>query len=236
MEKQLIETNVVKPKISIFQEDMEYRLITSEAEQELDEKIQSIESYMANNHGFGKEDSYKDELYTQAKILWNEYAAVLRDVVYTFYLNRKQFNFLTSLLRDKLEYDVNTVFLAIELSNMLGTWAKSEKGKDDIELKGYSSDATEVTYIYHLIAKYKIKGLTNDTYLFAEILKKIGEISKIISYYDTAAKNLSTEIQKWVASFEPEVKSDEDLDVIEETVKGKKLSPRKKAKEELVNE
>lgn len=237
MEKQTIETNVVKPNLSIFSQDVEYRLITSETESKLDEKISDIESFMANNHGFGKEDSYKDDLYTQSKHLWNEYAAVLRDTVYTFYLNRKQFNFLTSLLRDKLEYDVNTVFLAIELTNMLGSWhesSKSDKHKDDSELKGYSSDATEITYIYHLIAKHKVKGLTSDTYLFAEILRKIGDISKIISYYDTAAKNLSAEIQKWVASFEPEEKNEVIQEEISEpTIKGRKLSPKKKIQEEV---
>lgn len=237
MEKQAIETNVVKPKLSIFSQDVEYRLITNEIEAQLDEKISAIETFMATNHGFGKEDSYKDDLYTQAKVLWNDYAAVLRDTVYTFYLNRKQFNFLTSLLRDKLEYDVNTVFLAIELTNMLGSWhesSKSDKHKDDAELKGYSSDATEITYIYHLIAKHKVKGLTADTYLFAEILRKIGDISKIISYYDTAAKNLSAEIQKWVASFEPEEANETPVEeVAEPTVKAKKLSPKKKIQDEV---
>ncbi|NBP59033.1 hypothetical protein EBU71_21290, partial [bacterium] len=51
-------------------------------------------------------------------------------------------------------------------------------------------------------AKHKVKGLQHGSYRFAEILRKIGAISKIIAYYDTAAKNLSKDIQNWVASFE----------------------------------
>lgn len=224
MEKQTLETNVIKPRLSIFQNEVEYRLITVENEKKLDEGIEAIETFMANNHGFGKADEVKDKLYADAKELWTSYASILRDnTFYTFYLNRKQFNFITTLLRDKLEYDVNTVFLAIELTNMLGEWISSDKHKDDEELKGFTSDATEITYMYHLIAKHKVKGLTKDTYLFAEILKKIGDISKIINYYDTAAKNLSKEIQDWVASFEPQESSPEK----EETVKAKKVSPKK---------
>jgi len=233
MEKQILETNVVKPKLSIFLDEVEYRLISIESELELDNGIKEIENFMANNHGFGQSEEIKDELYTNAKNLWNKYAKMFADTSYTFYLNRKQFQFLTTLLRDKLEYDVNTIFLAIELTNMLGTWVgsdKSDKYRDDKLVKGYSSDATEVTYMYHLIAKHKIKGLGADTYTFAEILKKIGDISKIINYYDTSAKNLSKEIQEWVASFEPEEESKEmNLTSEGESIKGKKLNPKKKA-------
>ena len=114
MEKQQIETNVVKPKLSVFFDEIEYRLISVDAETQLDSKISEVESFMANNHGFGQSDEVKDNLYGAAKKLWSEYAETFKDVLYTFYLNRKQYQFLTTLLRDKLEYDVNTVFLAIE--------------------------------------------------------------------------------------------------------------------------
>ncbi len=220
MEKQKIETNVIKPKLSIKIGDVEYRLISHQSEEALDKKIEIIETFMANNHGFGKEEEYKDELYANAKDLWDAYAAELRDTKYTFYLNRKQYMFLTDLLTKSLEYDVNTIFLAIELSNMLGTWHKSTKDSkfsDDVDVKSFTADATEITYIYHLIAKHKVKGLTETSYTFADVLRKIGDISKIISYYDTSAKNLATDIQKWVASFEPEeVKEGEVIEEVTE--------------------
>jgi hypothetical protein len=208
MEKQMLDNNVIKPRISFLLENRECRLITQEDEVTMDAKIAVIEEFMKNNHGFGKDDSYKDELYGKAKELWRQYAAVLRDVKYTFYMNRRQFNYITTLLLQKLEYDVNTVFFAIELTNMLGTWKKEGTAENDAEIKTYTADATEVTYLYHLIAKHKIKGLTNEAYMFADILRKIGDISKVINYYDTAAKNLSKEIQEWVASFEPEESAD----------------------------
>ena len=220
MENQAIETNVIKPKLSLFQDEVEYRLISSESEKSLDANILEIEKFMSGNHGFGQSDEYKDDLYAKSKIMWNNYVGVLKDVKYTFYLNRKQYNYITMLLRDKLEYDVNTVFLAIELTNMLGEWVQADKHKNDTELKGFLVDATEITYIYHLIAKHKVKGLTEQTYLFADILKRIGDISKVISYYDTAAKNLSKEIQDWVASFEPEEKNEAPK---KESVKAKLL-------------
>ena len=216
--KPQIETNVIKPAMSFFETGVEYRLISSEDESNLDAGIAKIEDFMKSNTGTGKTEQEKDILYADSKYLWNEYANVLRDVHFTFYLNRKQYQYLTELLRDKLEYDVNTIFLAIELTDMLGEWHSEGSAKDDTTLKGYKADATEITYIYHLIAKHKVKGLTNASYLFAQILRKIGEVSKIINYYDTSAKNLSSEIQKWVASWE--------------SVQGEAVKPSKKKKEE----
>lgn len=197
-----LETNVIKPSMIIFENETEYRLISNESENTLDSKIKDVENYMNNTNGKGMSDVEKDNIYGQSQELWKDYVSVLRDTEYTFYLNRKQFTFLTDLLISKLEYDANTVFLAIDLTNMLGEWKDVDRAKNDEELRGYTSDATEITYIYHLIAKHKVKGLSSSTYLFAEILRRIGGISKVIKYYDTSAQNLSKEIQKWVASFE----------------------------------
>lgn len=215
MEKQMLDNHVIKPKISFQVDSTEYRLISREDEVGLDSKIDIIATFMANNNGFGQEEDVKDELYARAKELWQQYASHLREVKYTFWMNRKHFQYITSLLLEKLEYDVNTVFFAIELTNMLGSWKKEGTLKNDIEFKTYTADATEVTYLYHLIAKHKIKGLTHETYMFAEVLRKIGDISKVISYYDAAAKNLSKEIQEWVASFEPQPEQEDKEEVVE---------------------
>ncbi len=205
MENQTIETNVVKPSLSFIENENEYRMISFETETELDAKIKEVEDFLNNNHGRNKSEAEKDQLYADAKIIWEQYATLLRDMNFSFYLNRKQYQFLTELLRDKMEYDVNSVFLAIELTDMLGEWIKQGTSKDDQILQEYTTDATEITYIYHLIAKHKVKGLGNSTYRFAEVLKRIGAISKIIAYYDTHAKNFSKDIQDWVASFEPNI-------------------------------
>ena len=234
MEKQVLETNVVKPSLSIFENEQEHRLITVETEVNLDSKIADIENFMNNNTGKGKTEEEKDQLYADVKELWNKYAETLRDVHYTFYLNRKQYQFLTDLLLEGLEYDVNTIFLAIELTEMLGEWKNTGSSKDDKSVQGYVADATETTYIYHLIAKHKVKGLKNASYRFAEVLKRIGNISKVISYYDTHAKNLSKDIQDWVASFEDGVyvdgkdwgKTPENTETTSEVTETKKKSKK----------
>ena len=167
--------------------------------------------------GKGKTDEEKDTLYSEAQKLWNEYADHMKTAKYNFFLNRGQWKFITDLLLSKLEYDVNTVFFAIELTDMLGDM-RNVKYNNDEELKSTPVNATEITYIYHLISKYKVKGLTKESYLFSEILIKIGDISKLFNYYDAVGKNLSTDIQNWVTSFEEGVDFEKSVNVIEEEV------------------
>ena len=196
-----IETNVVKPEIKFFENETENLVINPENEVLLDNRIKSIEDFMTNNDGTGKSDDEKDELYKTSQELWREYTNSLRDVKYNFHLNRVQWKFLTDLILTKLEYDVNTVFFAIELTELLGTMRDVKYSNDD-ELIAFPVNATEITYIYHLISKHKVKGLTKDSYTFSKVLVRIGNISKLFNYYDSYAKNLSTEIQNWVTSFE----------------------------------
>ena len=210
-----IETNVVKPNIKFLSNDNEYLLLDSKSENLLDNGIKNIESYI-NQSGKGKTDEEKDELYQNAQNLWNEYAGLMKDAKYNFHLNRAQWKFLTDLLLSKLEYDVNTVFFAIELVELLGS-LREVKYTNDKELKGVAVNATEITYIYHLISKYKVKGLTKDSFTFSEILVKIGDISKLFNYYDAVGKNLSTDIQNWVTSFEDGVVFEKSVNITGET-------------------
>lgn len=200
---QEIETSVVKPKMSLFVNSVENRLLSTEDESKLDKLLSDVSEFMGKNSGKGKTEEEKDNLYLSAQTIWHEYADMLRNVKFSLYLNRKQYNFLTSMLLTKMEYNVDSVFVALEVSNTLLSWQKeSSKYKNDEEVFGFLGNPTEVTYIYHLISKYTVKGIVNDTYRFAEVLTRIADVSRIINYYDTMAKNLASEITDWVSSFE----------------------------------
>jgi hypothetical protein len=223
-----IETNVIKPQLSFFENEKTNEILTSQDETNLDSRIFDVENFMKNNNGKGKSESEKDELYKDAQNTWKSYAAYLRDVRYNFYLNRSQWKFLTDLIISKLEYDVNTVFFAIELTELLGNM-KNVKYTNDTDLVAFPVNATEITYIYHLISPYKIKGLCKDAYTFSQVLRRIGDISKIFNYYDTSAKNLSTEIQNWVTAFDENVTIESPK--TEDVVEAKVSKPKKKTEE-----
>lgn len=203
-QKPTIETNVVKPRMFFTDNNQEYRIMSTTDETNLDRIILSITNYIEENDGRFQPEEHKDLLYSNSKKMWEDYAVILRNVKLSVYLNKNQFEFLTNLILQELEYDVNTIFFAIELTNMLGEWSKDEEFSDNKTLKSFTADATEITYVYHLIAKHKVKGLSEESYRFAEVLRRIGEATKVIGYYDNAAKALAKDIQDWVANFDPQ--------------------------------
>jgi hypothetical protein len=201
MTQNKLEVNTVKPELSFSQDENNYRILEMIDEMDLDVLIRSIEDYMVNTNGFGKTEEQKDTDYAHTQSIWKEYQTKLRGVKFNFHLDRAQYGVLTDILLKKLEYDVNTVFIAIELTEMLGSMSGT-KFSDEKEVKSFSVDATEITYIYHLIQNYKVKGLTKEAYTFSKILRRIGEISKIVSYYDANAKRLTDEISRWALSLD----------------------------------
>lgn len=204
-----IQTNVQKPDVTFTdKENNLYTILSYDFENGLDLKIKELADYMANNTGRGKSDEEKDEIYAKSQMIWNEYITLLKATKYNLNLDRAQYNFLTDLIVKKLEYDVNTVFIAVELTNLLGTM-KDIKFANDTEVKEFKVDATEITYIYHLIATHKVKGLTKDSYVFADILRRIGEISKVFNYYDTTGKNMAQDVQDWVVLFDDSITLEE---------------------------
>ena len=202
MEK--IETNTVKPRLSILNEGSEYLILDTQKELLLDNKASDITSYMNSNTGKDKTDEQKDTLYKEAQVLWYNFVNVLKESKYNFYLNRGEHKFLTDLILTKLEYDVNTIFFAIELTKTMGNM-KEAKYVNDKDVVPFAVNATEITYIYHLISKHKVKGLSRDSYTFSKILLKIGDISKIFNYYEALSKNLSKDIQDWIVTFDKSV-------------------------------
>jgi hypothetical protein len=201
-----IQTNVVKPSVIFTENDIDYRNIGEDFENNLDTKYQAVLDFTKNNNGKDKTDLEKDNLYKDAQQLWGDYTNALKSTKYNFNLNRTQWKYLSDLIQGKLEYDINTVFIAIELTEVLGTMREDSKiFNNDNESFAFLVNATEITYIYHLIAEHKVKGLTKDTYTFSEILKRIGAVSKVFNYYDTIGKNLAADIQDWVACFDDNV-------------------------------
>ena len=95
---------------------------------------------------------------------------------------------------------------------------KEIKFTNDTDLIAIPVNATEITYIYHLISKHKVKGLTKDSYTFSKLLLKIGGISKVFNYYEAASKNLSQDIQDWVLTFDDGVISDKFTETVSASV------------------
>lgn len=189
-----------KPSVIYTDNNIDYRILNENLELELDTKFNNVVNFIHSNNGRGKSDKEKDGLYKEAQNLYSDYSSLLKDVKYNLNVNKNQLNYLKTLIGEELEYDVNTAFIAIELDNLLKSMNVDNFNTDSLSV--LSIDATEITYVYHLISTHKVKGLNEKTFLFTDILRKIGATSKVFNYYDTIAKDLSTEILDWVALFD----------------------------------
>ena len=197
--EQKIENLTIKPELQFTEGEELYRITSFEVEAELDSKLSEVTSFIEDpeNSGNGVTEEEKDILYLKAQDLLKEFKKCLRDSVFNFNLNRDQYKLLTTLLNNKLEYDVNSLFIALELTEMLEEMhGVKYKGGED-ELVCFPVTATDITYVYHLISQYKVKGLTKEARSLASVLIRIGEISKLVSYYDSTSKNLTEDITKW---------------------------------------
>lgn len=206
--KENFQNMAVKPAMKLKVGENTYDFLPEETVNAIEGKIEEMRTHMANNDGRGKSNEEKDELYATAQKLWNELSVLLNEAKFGLILNRPQYVYMTNLLLEKMEYDVNLLFYAIELTNMLGSMKMtkdSEKYTNDVDPIVYSMTATDMTYLYHVLQQHKVKGLKQSSYTFADIIRRIGDISKIFSYYDEESKKLSTNIQDWVVGFEQPV-------------------------------
>jgi len=198
LNKEEITTMVIKPRPELVVNEKTYRILETEDEAKLEELISNIYKFMADNSTTSISEDEKDKLYADAQAMWHELSNYLNFTKFKFNLDKVQFDYLTNLMLTKFEYDTNALFFALELVDVLGNMEKTSKYKST-EYIGYGLTATDVTYLYHLLTQHKVKGLTSKAFTFANIIKRIGEISKIFEFYNNQVKELSTEITKWIA-------------------------------------
>ena len=108
-----------KPEVKFQENDIDYLLLDSEYELNLDSIINNLESYMVDNSGKGKSEEEKDVLYKSSQDMWKEYRNSLTEAKFNLHLNRSQYKLFSDILVTKLEYDADTVFVAIEISSAL---------------------------------------------------------------------------------------------------------------------
>jgi hypothetical protein len=193
------------------------RFINETDEEALDKHITDVRAYIANNDGAGQENEVKDKLYHEAQVMYKEALSNLADVQFNLFLNRKQYKYMHDLITKNMTYTVDTIFFAIDLEQAMKTMKELANFSDDTGMGSFPFTATDITYTYHLLKDHTVKGLQTNTLVFAEILRRIADVSKIFKYYDNAIKGLHEEITEWATLWED--------GVTKEAVPGNSLPP-----------
>lgn len=191
------------------------RLINEDDEKILDSKYDEIIKYMQNSHDQSIKDTEKDELYGTLQEMWKEMTDAntgkLSETSFNLILHKDERDYLLDLLKQKCEYNTDTLFYALELENMLNKLNKDGKdfeGKEDaIEME---MTALDIHYLYLVIKDITVKGLNSKTRTFANIIKRISYASNVYNHYKTKFDELSKAIQMWTASLDKGFKIDEN--------------------------
>jgi hypothetical protein len=144
----------------------------------------------------------KNKIYGIAEYLFNEYQLKLNHLMFKFYLTNEEKKFLLDLLRNKIEYDQNEVFQMKELMdryiNILDETKTTKEG--DENLVKTMINVNDVIILYHLVSKYKVKGVNSNFYNYLSLLTKIGERIKLFNAYNVWVQRLSDDFQLWGSS------------------------------------
>lgn len=181
------------------------RILSTEDETFLEEKYQEIIDFMVNNHSQDHDEETKNELYGQLQQMWYGVSGKqgrLNEISFNLILYREEYKYLLNLLKNKIEYNVDTIFYGLELESMIEQMVAEEKFENEEQAKGFIMTAVDIHYLYHLLGKTTVKGLSKQSRLFAEIIKRIALSSNIFNHYKSKFDSLNKAIQMWVASLD----------------------------------
>lgn len=136
----------------------------------------------------------KDKLYEIAQYLFNIYQKRLNDITFHFPLTNDERKFVYSVFRNKLEYDQNEIF---QLKEVKENYLDKEFDKNGEGIYDTFINVNDLIIFYHLISKYKVKGITQEHYDYLQILTKIGERIKLFNAYNVIIQRLSNDFQLW---------------------------------------
>jgi hypothetical protein len=158
----------------------------------------------------------KDKIYGIAEYLFNNFQMKLNKMNFLFDMDKREWKFIVNTL-NKIEFDQNEIFQLKELKeHWLDNIFEIEKSLDrNIEFIPSMINVNDVIVLYHLISKYKVKGMREEFQAYLSVLTKIGERIKLFNAYNIWIQRLSNDFQSWGGS----------LTVDEETVKGEVKLP-----------
>ena len=200
--------------------ETEHRLISEENEEILDNKYETLLQYMRDNYSTTQLSEEKlNEIYEHLVEGWNEISAKqtgkLNEISFNLILTKREAKFITDLLINKIEYDVDTVWYGMEIRNYLEEVVQKSKvnnGDDNLAME-LETTASDLTYIYHLISQYKPIGLKKSTYIFAEVLRKIGLSSKMFQYYKAKYERLKSVMEYYIVNMSGDETTEEGSSV-----------------------
>lgn len=194
-----------KLDIQIDESVSEYSFIDKTEVDNLSKIISNIEEILHSEISSTLE--VREKQYTDFREYISSYGRVLGDTKFNLSLTRDEYLYLKKLILKNLEYDRQNLFIGLLVKN---DFFKKYDNKDTVsdtslysllKTETFKLNITEITRISHLTSLNKIHGLDKEADIFSHIIRKIGEISKIVELYDNKGKQLSESGNNWIQGF-----------------------------------
>jgi len=153
----------------------------------------------------------KDKIYGIAEYLFNEYQLKLNKMDFKFDLTQDEWKFMNDVIKNKLEYDQNEIFQLKEVREQYLDMAEDiYKSNPNVNIIPTIINVNNLIILYHLISKYKVKGLNKGHYSFLSLLTKIADRIKLFNAYTLWVQRLSDDFKLWGGSLTPVDNLDDD--------------------------
>ena len=183
----------------------------------LDNIIEGI--YTIYNSPISKVAEERDAQYAQYRELISLYGKTLGEIKFNLLLSKEEYLLLKNIIVNKLEYDRQNLFIGLLVRDNFFHKFDTDKNytrtalfTSDSPVEAFSLDINEITRISHLTGLYTIQGLDKKADTYANIIKKIGDISKIFEIYNSKGQTLSEEGGNWIQGFE-QFEQPQEIDV-----------------------
>ncbi len=178
--------------------DDEQKLLITNKKEELLSLIENNKDLVALQN---LSENEKDKLFSQSEKMLTDYIDILRKLKFNFPINKDEHKCMEQVISDKLEYDVNDLFLALRLKFDFLNKIGGLKYKND-ELRVLALNVDTVAILFHLLQKHKVKGLSHQSMVFAMLIRKLGEIKKESYNFEEEYKSLASIRNGWTASMQ----------------------------------
>lgn len=201
--------------------EADFSILKNDSKEEIENKQEEIIQFLEDNDPNKVDPENKDELFLQAINKWDEMKDIIKNAVCTVKFTNVELKVLDNKLHKNAEYNAETIFYAMHLKkHFLNMLPKTSGG-------AYVSHDIDITFsqsvgLYHIISDIKVKGLSESTYAFANILYTLSEITHVYNYFDRVSAFTSKKIKEWNKGLTLNKNEKEAKEVAEENKKNKK--------------
>lgn len=182
----------------------EHSIVPEDTITKVEEVYNELKQLMVSTDTSNMSDEEKDMLYAKAQEIWKKGAdkgGAVNVLPYNLLLYRSEYTYLTDLILNKLEYDIDALFFIMEIRKRMAELQEKATYKDDNTLIAFTFTPIELHYLVKILNTHKVKGLKKEAFNMYNIFTTIGSVTRIYDTLKHEFTELSKEMLTWVSKF-----------------------------------